>query len=393
MYNHGELRDHKYSEIDFANTLYRVYEYYGFAAPLPYDITNSNCSLPIVNHYDEDTTTKFKYSCLPKSFINKKLLGFKEDDIDKKVAIELLYKKIGSYKLTELLKWMTTNGYNKNNIKFAKACFKSYKDPVEMEQLPDFSCITKKDIQYNNRMYWVSNQSIKEFILPLCKMNDVRCIGTIYLNFLNNIRPEKRIRAFENSLIRKEVVNMYNTTKNKYYIGYISIFNHWSTIFIDKVKKVAYHYNSQGYIPTTQIQPPFKLYSYDRVLRPHEYIDKNKASKEQYIILYFLQYLCTELGLNRLYLNLEQSQRLDGECGIFSLFFSQLIINNINNENIVPLVYNVFKFMGDKRMREFRDVLYTNKDTFKTEKLSHNIEKYNQTTITKLNEIIKRITG
>lgn len=383
----GELRDHNHDESGFGHLLYKVYASFDKVAELPFTNIYSNCNVPIVRAYDEDSSI-FKYSCLPREFINKKLLGFSTGTFSKSDGVKLLVKKINSQKLSDLLDWMRVNKFSEGSINFAEACFKPITTKV-YDSLPDFSQISDSDRNKSNMDYWVSNHSLKLYTKSFCKVHNADYMGTIYLNFLNKVKFCKRKYVFDNSHIKEYLTDRIKNKNYPYYVGYISIFNHWSTLVIDKSRGIGYHYNSHGYKPSFQFGNVITPFSYDRMIESSDYINESDTSEDQRTIICILKYIATSLKLSKLYLNVEKSQLLDGECGIFSLVHTILTLDNIEKSNVCQLVYTFFKFNGDKRMREIRNQLCTQHDTFYT----HNIESkectnLNATTYKKLETIV-----
>lgn len=200
--------------------------------------------------------------------------------------------------------------------------------------------------------------------MSFCKANGADYMGTIFMNFLNNIKMDKRKQAFDNSAIKTEIITRITTSPKKVCVGFISLFSHWSSLVIDKENSVGYHYNSIGYIPSSQFDKNLVPYSYDRTLDNTCYMDYKNTSDEQITMINFLNYLIKTLKLKKLYLNVETAQLVDGECGMFSLIFNILLLENRLSSDVCQLVYTFFKFFGDKRMREIRELMSTSVDTY-----------------------------
>lgn len=386
-YSGGEHREHRHDETGFVNTLYLVYCLYNKAAAVPNELASTNCCVPIIQKYDKSSSA-FKYSCLPEHFINSKLLGFSPNKFSKEAAVQLLVDKIKSTKLEDLLTWMENQKYSKPNISFVKACFKPFKI-TNLDSLPDFSRVTPEDQSKSHRNAWMSNLDIKQVLVPFCKAYNVCFLGTIYLNFLNKIRPEKREQAFENSQIKNALSKAIDTSPYTRYVGFISLLQHWSVLVIDKQTKTAYHYNSQGYIPTSQFTNKFILYSYDKTRIIPSEIGKNQGPQNQVMVVDYLLHVINSLGLKKMYVNVEQSQQQDGECGMFSLVFAILLLLNYDAPNKEQLVYNFFKFFGDKRIREFRDLLFTSSTSFLVNEPLVPLHSYNKESLKKLALLLK----
>ena len=63
-----------------------------------------------------------------------------------------------------------------------------------------------------------------------------------------------------------------------------------------------------------------------------------------------------------IFLNREQAQFLDGECGTFSsLFLILYLLNDVRTKSDIRSLYNFFRFFGDKKVSMLRSLLFVNK--------------------------------
>lgn len=381
----GSMRESGISETGLSHALMLVYAEYGLVAEFPPELALTNCSVPIINKYDS-SESKFKYSCLPEHFIINKLLTpeHKEAVYDKKSAVEALFKMIKSDNLNDLLFWMRENKKKSSNIAFAEACFKPF-NSKKLAPLPDFGNLTPADQKKSHKDAWLSNIIIKKIITPYCKVFGTVYLGTIYLNFMNSLPEQKRHLAFQNSVINELFPKRIKESGHKQFAAVISMYDHWSALFIDLENKIGYHYNSQGYIPTTQFSNKFKIYSYEKKVVP--VVGRTREAPEsQVAMVEYLTHVIEALNLNKMYINHEQSQLQDGECGMFSLVFLILLLFNKDSPE---LVYNTSKFWGDLRHREFRDIFFTADSSFLVVNSKPPIIRDTQTALIKMHNVIK----
>lgn len=373
----GELRNKKYSETDFGHVLFLIYKYYNLVSDFDFVNLQTNCSLPILHHYDK-SPSKLTHSCLPEDFIRSVLLRNQhiEADTDKHTMVNTLTNMVRTDNVEDLLEWMKKNKFKQGHIDFARACYKPYRNE-ELVGLEDFSRLTNADKTKSQRNYWISNNTIRAVLLPYAKIHDIKFMGTIFLNFLGNIPPLKQSTAFKNSSIYKQFGGYLKETRGKGYtrcVGFVSLYDHWSTILIDFKAKVAYYYNSHGYIHSVDTPSILEVYSYDRYAAPVLPHIPGRIGQIQSSVNMFLLFVAKQAGLRKIVVNHEQAQLQDGECGVFSMVFAILMMENYASPY---KVYTFYKFFGDKRIREFRELLFIRSKTITINSIKHPMCEYN----------------
>lgn len=346
----------KIPECNLSYFLYNAYSTDKMAYKLDIEKLSNNCSMYLLDKVD-NTPTKAIYSCIP---FDKLSVLAKESLIKHSLANTAENKK---YLLDKLTKIFTEEElynkfyiYFKSNLLTKKVTSQSWELLAETDNVLEKSNANPDNNKY--RSTWLTNHNLSDIMKRYTMLKDRTVyIGVIYLKCFDRIPYKDMINIFESSSLKKVYTDNINDTKYDYIIGHIVSYDHWSALIIDKKYKRVFHFCSGGNNPSEfQYNTNYYFYSTARGFRqnkPDSVSTTRTASKDV-----LLNYLATKFGFS-IFLNVERSQLISGECGIYSTIFMLLfILNDIDTVQNIKALYNSFAFIGDKIAGLYRELLF-----------------------------------
>lgn len=336
--------------------LYHTYCTQRKALRLDINLLTTNCNGYVLNKFDKSETSG-KVSCIPYNVL-KDLL--KEKGID-----AVLDNVEGKKSALKKVKEFYTEKYllDKFHI-FYKPCID--KKPIEAVPWEFLSHrgnalepVAEHNLeQLNNESSWLSNIEL----LNLMKRFTIIKQGCIYIGtfLVNKFDPLTNSIYLKDALKESGILikfKEYMESDNQYIMGHVICKAHWSSIIVDKCNKRILYYCSGGNPPDSFPACKFNFYSTKTSFIKSS--SSRTTCKYGVVIQYnLLKLLSDEFNLD-VYVNVEASQKLNGECGMFSAMFLLLYCTDtIESNPEIESLYNSYRFMGDKIMTMYRNLLF-----------------------------------
>jgi hypothetical protein len=318
---------------------------------------------------EEDKDTKDYYSPIPLSILKK---------ISKQFNYINLYNSNNSSKEIKkcIVDKLIENKFTKNSLinslndeKLIEVINNLYKPycTSKLFTFDDFSnhYVRNNDLEtFQNKKdkntyegIWLSNKSLLAFIKPFIENSNFHYIGVIHLKDFDDIKYEQLNDMYSRHKIKVKLENIIKSTKQRYIIGLVSSYDHWSSLCYDKEKESLYYFNSNGNLPTS-----YKRHdNYFFYCFINQYI-KNKTCYLNNTHRYYkpIELVLDTFKAKQVFLNLNVSQLYSGFCGVFSIIFILLnILNPIQEGRDIKKVYSFYRFKSDYSMSLYRRLFFS----------------------------------
>jgi hypothetical protein len=339
-------------ERGLAHLLY--YGYVGEKRCLGLDLSKlfTNCNEFYLDQVDK-TKTKMKITCLPvyelEQLTQSKPSVERYDDLEYKKE---LFDKISQKRLPS----------------FAQIYFKPFTetkpiDAVDWELLSvGKDALTKKakhkSETTSNQKSWLSNFDLRELMKRYTILREkVKYLGVFYLQAFDGLKSVESINeAIEMSKVWKITQAHLNDKSTDIIMGHIVMRSHWSALIINKKHKTVFYFCSGGNEPSCFSNSQYMYFysSQSGFMR-----SSGKTTSLRYAMI---EKFLSMFDKYTIFLNREQAQFLDGECGTFSsLFLILYLLNDVRTKSDIRSLYNFFRFFGDKKVSMLRSLLFVNK--------------------------------
>lgn len=358
------------SEMEQSKEIFKVYHKYGRVYNLDVDQFRSQINLSYLNYIasNEDKDCLYYYSPLTYNMLRDIYA-----DLKLEFKINKFNKESKKYLIDNLIKLNVTKNYLMNNLNN-----KELKSNIEFLYKPfnnttihvfdDFITYPERNnsLEIFNRsvddkMYddiWQSNNLLRRFISGFVAGTDVLYMGVIHLIDFMNKKYQQLEHMYENHCIKRNLMEVINRSEERYIAGLISIYDHWSAFLYDRKLSAIYYFNSLGNNPLQ--------YAYNKNMHFYCYYNQYFNNKTCHSNMTYVKNKIVELVLctfraENIILNLNISQLKSGYCGIYSITYILLCIqNSIEKVEDIRYVYNYFRFKGDKTMSYLRTIFFNN---------------------------------
>jgi hypothetical protein len=240
----------------------------------------------------------------------------------------------------------------------------------------------------SNRENWLSNYDLRELLKRYTILKDnVKYLGVFYLQAFDNLKHKDAIHdAIERSRVWKITKDYMNNNNFNILMGHIVRKSHWSALIINKKHKVVFYFCSIGNDPKLFPHNWKNVYFYSNTRGFLRSANKSQPNNLKVVMMHKFLSMFTDMKYT-VYLNVDQCQNLDGECGTFSSMFLILyLLHDIRTSENISQLYNFFRFFGDKKMSMLRSLLFVNKQ-------SDNIVKLDKSEWNSMYDNLKRVTN
>jgi len=328
----------KIAEGPVSYTLYDFYAITNNAYKPKIRNFTTNCNLYYIKAVDKNETAG-KVCCVPVNILEKILNTTSQPDLyDDLEYKQSLFKKVDKKKLL-----------SQYNI-FYKPIFTK---PCVTEQGWEVTTSIKEES--DNREVWLSNHDLSKLIKNYIGLVPKSYyMGVVYLSCFDYKNKLFMDQIYNQTALKYQIDE--HVAKYEYLTGCIVAYSHWSSIIIDKSTKTVLHYCSGGNDPLAY-EPNSNLVFYSTskgLLQSPQSAKLTVHNTSKYCVFNQL----TKKGFKVL-MNVESSQILSGECGIYaSLFIILYLIFKPSNAKEYSKLYNSFSFLGDKMMGLYRELLF-----------------------------------
>ena len=220
--------------------------------------------------------------------------------------------------------------------------------------------VTIDDKEYkDNKDIWLSNHDLNRLIKSyIVLLEDSHYMGVVFLSCFDKKSKSLMENIYRHTALKKQMKEEMD--KYSYLTGCIVSYSHWSSIVIDTKTKTVLHYCSGGNDPQ-KYEPNNNIMFYSTSKGFQKTSPEGKLC-DRYISKYYLFKDLISQGY-KILMNVESSQILSGECGIYaSLFIILYILFKPSCSADYCKIYNSFGFLGDKMMGLYKDLLFWRED-------------------------------
>lgn len=326
----------------------------------------TNCNEFYLDKVDK-TETKMKITCIP-IFELEKLTStssspekyndaeYKSDLFNKAKSINLFdkfwmyFKPYSSTKPTKSIDWC--------NLSVGEDTLNN-KQPHRLESA-------------SNRNNWLSNFDLRVLLKRYVIMRDkAKYLGVFYLQAFDGLKRREAIdEAIECSSVWMKTKEYMSNNDWHILLGHIVRKSHWSALIINKKHKAVFYFCSVGNDPKQYPKKWKNVYFYSNTQGfVKSSLNEPYPKRLKSMMMYKFLSMFTDLNYN-VFMNVEQCQNLDGECGTFSSMFLLLyLLYDIRTHEQISMLYNFFRFFGDKKMSMLRSLLFVDFKSNETVKL------------------------
>lgn len=334
----------------------------------PIDFSTS-ANLLLLKIYDKCDITRGQISFIPLDFLEKYYI---KNNLGPKILLEdknKLNKKKNILKYFFDKQIFTKSFYIQNKYKgIPLEYFRKYILNADLTKTKDF-CQIKADYETldvlslnktrminprteinRNKKEWMCVYDLINFLKSYIGLltDEEKKNDFLFLNFL--FLPVEYDR---NDIYTFLLNNFQIDNIKKRFICFIILHScHFTSVIIDlKVnihdsdKRVAFFFNSCGYIPLDfKLNKDFWFIdSSFKIINHKAYPGEKKESYNNISIHVLCEYLSSKLGITNFVFNTFSIQNFDSECGIFSSFFIFLFLNIIQKKNLSNININTYK--------------------------------------------------
>jgi hypothetical protein len=376
--NYHNIMYTKIPETGLGHTLYTLYSADNRSFKLDHSKMLTNCNLILLDKIDR-TGTSDKVCCIPIGTLES-ILSIKTREVYADISSMIDYKKDLLEKVREV--YTDEELFMKCHI-FYKPIFTKdsvTKDGWELHPITDniIENNSKSVRESSNKELWLSNFNLASLMKSYVLMKPKTLyVGVMFLSCFDNLSNGDMNEIYRRSALNTQIKLLLTSPENRdynYIIGFIVSYSHWSSIIIDKLTMRVYHYCSGGNNPKDYISDN-KIIFYSTTRSFVKTSSNIKSNHRKVVSKYHIFKQLIQAGYT-VYMNVESSQMVSGECGIFAAMFLILFCTNeVNNHLHLKALYNSFSFLGDKSMGMYKDLLFWRRGSqhIETVSISQNI--------------------